>query len=138
MNDREVLLVKEKNAQKVKAVKGIDENGKLQTATPNQVNIGSFLKIDKGSDALDSFFTNFSQQYKNPSDFRFFKVPANIVEKTALVVGFSRQLSCFIERKVTRKSATAHSRTVVSKRDNKVPRNLPLLFLPMIFAKNLI
>jgi hypothetical protein len=36
MNDQDVLLVKEKNESKLKAVKGFDENGKLQTELPNK------------------------------------------------------------------------------------------------------
>jgi hypothetical protein len=86
MNDQDVLLVKEKNESKLKAVKGFDENGKLQTELPNQDNATSFLKIDKYGNPLENFFTNFQRQYQNPTDFRFFKVPANIVEKTATVL----------------------------------------------------
>ena len=86
MNDQEVLLVKGKNESKVKAVKGFDENGKLQTELPKQANAGGFLKIDRFSNLLENFFTNFQRQYQNPSEFRFFKMPANIVEKTAVVL----------------------------------------------------
>ncbi len=86
MNDQNVLLVKEKNESKLKAVKGFDENGKLQTELPNQANATSFLKIDRYGNPLENFFTNFQRQYQNPSDFRFFKVPADLVEKTAVVL----------------------------------------------------
>jgi len=85
-NDQDVLLVKEKNESKLKAVNGFDENGKLQTEFPNQDNATSFLKIDRYGNPLENFFTNFQRQYQNPSDFRFFKVPADIVEKTAIVL----------------------------------------------------
>lgn len=86
MNDQNVLLVKEKNESKLKAVKGFDENGKLQTELSNQANAASFLKIDRYGNPLENFFTNFQRQYQNPSDFRFFKVPADLVEKTAVVL----------------------------------------------------
>lgn len=86
MNDQDVLLVKGKNESKVKAVKGFDEKGKLQTELPNQANAAGFLKIDRFGNPLESFFTNFQRQYQNPSDFRFFNVPINIVEKTATVL----------------------------------------------------
>lgn len=86
MNDQDVLLVKGKNESKVKAVKGFDENGKLQTELPKQTNAAGFLKIDRFGNPLENFFTNFQRQYQNPSDFRFFKVPINIVEKTATVL----------------------------------------------------
>lgn len=86
INDQEVLLVKEKNESKLRAVKGFDENGKLQTELPNQANAASFLKIDKYGNPLENFFSNFHRQYQNPTEFRFFRVPADIVEKTAVVL----------------------------------------------------
>ena len=67
----------------MKAVVGFDNNGKLKTATPEQANSDSFLKIDKNGYVLENFFTNFHRQYKNPTDFQFFAAPANLVEKTA-------------------------------------------------------
>ena len=86
INDQDVLLVKEKNESKLRAVKGFDENGKLQTELPNQANAASFLKIDKYGNPLENFFSNFHRQYQNPTEFRFFRVPADIVEKTAVVL----------------------------------------------------
>ncbi|NQU50928.1 MAG: DUF4099 domain-containing protein, partial [Bacteroidetes bacterium] len=86
MKDQDVLLVKEKSESKLKAVTGFGEDGKLKTELPKQANAESFLKIDKYGNPLDSFFSNFQRQYKNPTDFQFFKVPANLVEKTALVL----------------------------------------------------
>ncbi len=85
-NDQGVLLVKEKNENKLKAVSGFDEKGQLKTEAPKQANAGSFLKIDRHSNPLENFIANFNRQYKNPSDFQFFKVPANLVEKTATVL----------------------------------------------------
>lgn len=86
INDQSVLLVKEKKESKLKAVKGLDENGKLQTEVPKQTNVGSFLKIDRFGNPLENFLTNFHRQYQNPTEFRFFRVPANLVEKTAIVL----------------------------------------------------
>ena len=86
INDQDVLLVKEKNESKLKAVKGFGENGKLQTELPNQANVASFLKIDKYGNPLENFFSNFHRQYQNPTEFRFFRVPADLVEKTSVVL----------------------------------------------------
>ncbi len=86
MNDQDVLLVKEKKESKLKAVGGFDNDGKLKTELPKQVNAAGFLKIDRFGNPLENFFTNFRRQYQNPSDFRFFKVPASIVEKTSIVL----------------------------------------------------
>lgn len=83
MKDQDVLLVKEKKESKLKAVIGFDKEGKLKTQLPKQANAASFLKIDKNGYVLENFFTNFHRQYKNPTDFQFFKASANLVEKTA-------------------------------------------------------
>ncbi len=84
--DHDVLLVKEKNEGKLKAVTGLSEDNKLKTQLPKQANAASFLKIDKYGNPLDNFFANFQRQYENPIDFRFFRVPASLVEKTATVL----------------------------------------------------
>ena len=86
MSDQNVLLVKEKNESKLKAVTGFGKDGKLKTEVPKQANSESFLKIDRNGNPLENFFTNFQRQYKNPTDFQFFKVPAILVEKTAIVL----------------------------------------------------
>ncbi|SHE50568.1 Protein of unknown function [Mariniphaga anaerophila] len=84
--EQDVLLVKEKNEAKLKAVTGFDENGKLKTEAPKQANSASFLKINRHGNPLENFFTNFNRQYKNPTDFQFFRVPATLVAKTAAVL----------------------------------------------------
>lgn len=86
MKDQDVLLVKDKSESKLKAVSGFGEDGKLKTEVPKQAHSASFLKIDRNGNPLENFFTNFQRQYKNPTDFHFFKVPANLVEKTATVL----------------------------------------------------
>ncbi|MPT34095.1 MAG: DUF3945 domain-containing protein [Flavobacterium sp.] len=77
INDQqEVLLVKNGKGKKLEVVTGIDEkNGKLKTAPPEQENQNEFLKINKHENALENFFSNFLRQVKNPTQFRFFKLP---------------------------------------------------------------
>jgi hypothetical protein len=82
LKDQDVLLVKEKGGDEVKAVKGI-KNGKLETAKPTPENQSDFLKIDKGGNVLENFMENFSRQFKNPTQFLFFKAPADKAEETA-------------------------------------------------------
>lgn len=69
-NDQEVLLVKEKNEGKLKAVVGFDDDGKLKSEPPKQANSDSFLKIDKNGYVLNNFITNFHRQYR--SSLRYF------------------------------------------------------------------
>jgi hypothetical protein len=80
LKDQDVLLVKEKGNDEVKVVKGIDaENKKLETVEPDPKNEADFMKLDKNGNILDNFFENFNRQFKNPTQFQFFKIPMNII-----------------------------------------------------------
>lgn len=71
----DVLLVRSKEDKKVKAVKGIDADGNIQTANPVKRNQNQFMRVDKNGDLFSNFFSNFLSQLKDPSSFTFFKVP---------------------------------------------------------------
>lgn len=75
VNDQEILLVTEKDSNELKAVTGINEDGTPKTVKPTKENEPDFLKIDKNADALENFFKNFLNQYKDPTHFQFFKLP---------------------------------------------------------------
>lgn len=79
----EILLVLDKEKKKIQAVKGIDENGKLETVDANKKNQNQFMKVDKHGDFLSNFFSNFVSQLKNPTNFSFFKVAEPIAIDTA-------------------------------------------------------
>jgi hypothetical protein len=84
LKDQDVLLVKEKNSDELKVFAGINpENGKMETVSPKPENQPDFMKIDKHGNVLDNFLENFSRQFKDPTHFIFFKVPADNVEETA-------------------------------------------------------
>ncbi|MBL7869814.1 MAG: DUF3945 domain-containing protein [Flavobacterium lindanitolerans] len=72
----EILLVLDKEKMKIMAVKGIDENGKLETVEPTKKNQNQFMRVDKQGDLFSNFFSNFFSQLKNPTNFSFFKIPA--------------------------------------------------------------
>jgi hypothetical protein len=76
LKDQDVLLVKEKKSDEVKVVKGI-ENGKLETVKPTSENQPNFMKIDRHGNVMDNFLSNFVRQFKDPTQFLFFKVPAD-------------------------------------------------------------
>lgn len=69
----EILLVLDKEKMKIQAVKSIDENGKMETVDPTKKNQNQFMRVDKHGD----LFSNFFSQLKNPTNFSFFKVPAD-------------------------------------------------------------
>lgn len=72
-----------KRKKKIQAVKGIDENGNLQTVDPTRKNENQFMRIDKQGDLFSNFFSNFFSQLKNPTNFSFFKIPALLAVDTA-------------------------------------------------------
>ena len=73
----EILLVLDKEKMKIQAVKSIDENGKMETVDPTKKNQNQFMRVDKSGDFISNFFSNFFSQLKNPTNFSFFKVPAD-------------------------------------------------------------
>lgn len=82
----DILLVLDKDKKTISAVKGIDENGELQTVPPKQENNNQFLKVDKQGNAFENFLKNFFNQLKDPTRFTFFKVAPEEAEKTVKVI----------------------------------------------------
>jgi len=78
----DILLVLDKEKMKIQAVKSLDQNGKMETVDPTRKNQSQFMRVDKSGDFFSNFFSNFFSQLKNPTNFSFFKVPAQLaVEK---------------------------------------------------------
>lgn len=85
-----LLVVEEKEQGKpvVKAATGkLDENGVPQTVSARDKTNPNFLQIDRHGNALENFFSNFTRQCKNPTQFSFFKIPINSVSEMATVIG---------------------------------------------------
>jgi len=82
----DILLVFDKEKKTINAVKGIDENGELQTVPPKQEHNNDFLKVDKQGNALENFFKNFFNQLKDPTRFSFFKVAPEDTERTVKII----------------------------------------------------
>ena len=68
----DILLVLDKKKNRIEAVKGVDDDGNLQTAEPKKSNLLDFMRIDKG-DAISNFFSNFWRRLNDPISFRFFR-----------------------------------------------------------------
>lgn len=78
----DIMLVLDKQKNKIQAVTGIDDYRKLKTANPTKENQSQFMRVDKHGDLFSNFFSNFLRQLKDPTNFSFFKVPINeAVEK---------------------------------------------------------
>ncbi len=86
MNGQEVLFVHQNDGRGVQAVSGIDKYGRIKTVAPTAANEADFLRVDKHSNALENFFTNFLRQANSPSHFGFFKVSLADVEQSAKTI----------------------------------------------------
>lgn len=92
--ESDILLVREIDKNKVKAVKGIGKGGTLDTIDPDKKNQNQFMRVDKHGDIFSNFFSNFQRQLKNPTQFSFFKIPADQVEELARKIeGYLRDLT---------------------------------------------
>ena len=82
--EKDVLLVLDKQQGKVSAVKGIDKEGNLQTVSPTH---GSeFMQVDKNSDVFSNFLSNFYRKFQDTSGLELFSVRASEAERNAKAI----------------------------------------------------
>ena len=76
LKDQDILLVKHKNSKTLFAATDV-QNGQINgIENPQNAENPNLIRIDKGGNMLENFFQNFMSQVKNPTQFEFFKVPA--------------------------------------------------------------
>ena len=81
-SEKQVLLITDAAEPKVlKAVTGLDKNGKLKTVNPDGADMADFFAIDKNGNALENFFKKFFEQAKNPSHTGFFLLTEDLLKK---------------------------------------------------------
>ena len=82
--EKDVLLVLDKQQGKVSAVKGIDKDGNLQTVSPTHG--GEFMQVDKNSDVFSNFISNFFRKFQDTSGLELFSVKASEAEQQARAI----------------------------------------------------
>ena len=80
MKDEVLVMTNASDGNKPHVVERIEQDGSLKTqplakAKPD----GDFLKIGRSESILEAFFSNFKRQFDNPSDFRFYHIPAELL-----------------------------------------------------------
>ena len=83
---QEVLLTEDRESGKVNVVAGLDEQGRLKTVPPKQANEPDFMKIDKHSNVLENFLSNYFKQASNPRHTGFYRVAKDGIEEVAGVI----------------------------------------------------
>lgn len=80
-NEQDILVVRDEKTGEIQVVAGLDRNGIPKRVPARAEHSPDFLRFDRGSDMLDSFFRNFFRQCKEPSRFGFYKIAAEQADK---------------------------------------------------------
>ena len=79
-NEQDVLVVRDEKTGEISVVAGLSRDGTPKRAPARAENTPDFLRFDRNSDLMDSFFRNFFRQCKEPSRFGFYRIAADQVE----------------------------------------------------------
>lgn len=77
-----VLLTKGEDG-KLKAVSGMEKDGKLNTVDPTKENADKFFQVNPSGNLIENFMQKFSGQYRQPSHTGFYAVAGSAVDKIA-------------------------------------------------------
>lgn len=80
-NQKDVLIVRDEKTGEIGVVAGLGKDGNPKLSPPKAENKGDFMVFSKHDNMLDSFFTNFYRQTKEPHRFGFYQVAADQVEQ---------------------------------------------------------
>ena len=78
--EQDVLVVRDEKTGEISVVAGLSRDGTPKRAPAKAENTPDFLRFDRNSDLMDSFFRNFYRQCKEPSRFGFYRIAADQVE----------------------------------------------------------
>ena len=79
-DEQDVLVVRDEKTGEISVVAGLSRDGTPKRAPAKSENTPGFLRFDRNSDLMDSFFRNFFRQCKEPSRFGFYRIAADQVE----------------------------------------------------------
>ena len=79
-DEQDVLVVRDEKTGEISVVAGLSSDGTPKRAPAKAENTPDFLRFDRNSDLMDSFFRNFYRQCKEPSRFGFYRIAADQVE----------------------------------------------------------
>lgn len=75
-----MLVVRDEKTGEISVVAGLSRDGTPKRAPAKAENTPDFLRFDRNSDLMDSFFRNFYRQCKEPSRFGFYRIAADQAE----------------------------------------------------------
>ena len=79
-DEQDVLVVRDEKTGEISVVAGLSRDGTPKRVPAKAENTPDFLRFDRNSDLMDSFFRNFFRQCKEPSRFGFYRIAADQAE----------------------------------------------------------
>lgn len=79
-DEQDVLVVRDEKTGEISVVAGLSRDGTPKRVPAKAENTPDFLRFDRNSDLMDSFFRNFYRQCKEPSRFGFYRIAADQAE----------------------------------------------------------
>ena len=79
-DEQDVLVVRDEKTGEISVVAGLSRDGTPKRAPAKAENTPDFLRFDRNSDLMDSFFRNFFRQCKEPSRFGVYRIAADQAE----------------------------------------------------------
>ena len=79
-DEQDVLVVRDEKTGEISVVAGLGRDGTPKRVPAKAENTSDFLRFDRNSDLMDSFFRNFFRQCKEPSRFGFYRIAADQAE----------------------------------------------------------
>ena len=79
-DEQDVLVVRDEKTGEISVVAGLSRDGTPKRVPAKAENTSDFLRFDRNSDLMDSFFRNFFRQCKEPIRFGFYRIAADQVE----------------------------------------------------------
>ena len=79
-DEQDVLVVRDEKTGEISVVAGLSRDGTPKRAPAKAENTPDFLRFDRNSDLMDSFFRNFFRQCKEPSRFGFYRIATDQAE----------------------------------------------------------
>ncbi|CDN32769.1 hypothetical protein BN938_2700 [Mucinivorans hirudinis] len=80
-SQKDVLIVRDEKTGEIGVVAGLGKDGNPKLSPPKAENKGDFLQFNKQDNMLESFFSNFYRQTKEPHRFGFYRVATENVEQ---------------------------------------------------------
>ena len=102
-DEQDVLVVRDEKTGGISVVAGLSRDGTPKRAPAKAENTPDFLRFDRNSDLMDSFFRNFFRQCKEPSRFGFYRIAADQVEN---LLGVMKEL--LKDQKANKEILSAH------------------------------